>query len=151
VNFLRKRGLVMNTDISRLLDEMHGLQEQLERRFDSARETFRYRVECGRVRLSREVQELQRRYRVSSLRYLLNADLASMLLPILMVDTGFSLFQHACLRACGVPVAARRRDIRRYPQFYPCGDTLSRYEKLQDSRQEPVDESATRDQEQLRP
>jgi hypothetical protein len=55
------------------------------------------------------------------------------------------------LRACGVPVAARRRDIRRYPQFYPCGDTLSRYEKLQDSRQEPVDESATRDQEQLRP
>jgi hypothetical protein len=141
----------MNTDVSRLPEEMRGLREQLERRFDSARETFRYRVECGRVRLSREVQELQRRYRVSSLRYLLNADLASMLLPILMVDTGFSLFQHASMRACGVPVAARRRDIRRYPQFYPCGDTLSRYEKLQDSRQEPVDESATRDQEQLRP
>ena len=141
----------MNTDVSRLPEEMRGLREQLERRFDSARETFRYHVECGRVRLSREVQELQRRYRVSSLRYLLNADLASMLLPILMVDTGFSLFQHASLRACGVPVAARRRDIRRYPQFYPCGDTLSRYEKLQDSRQEPVDESAPRDQEQLRP
>ena len=141
----------MNTDVSRLPEEMRGLREQLERRFDSARETFRYRVECGRVRLSREVQELQRRYRVSSLRYLLNADLASMLLPILMVDTGFSLFQHASMRACVVPVAARRRDIRRYPQFYPCGDTLSRYEKLQDSRQEPVDESATRDQEQLRP
>ena len=141
----------MNTDVSRLPEEMRGLREQLERRFDSARETFRYRVECGRVRLSREVQELQRRYRVSSLRYLLNADLASMLLPILMVDTGFSLFQHASMRACGVPVAARRRDIRRYPQFYPCGDAFSRYEKLQDSRQEPVDESATRDQEQLRP
>jgi hypothetical protein len=150
----------MNTDVSRLPEEMRGLREQLERRFDSARETFRYCVEYGRVRLSREVQELQRRYRVSSLRYLLNADLASlltvpvvysMLLPILMVDTGFSLFQHACLRACGVPVAARRRDIRRYPQFYPCGDALSRYEKLQDRRQEPVDESATRDQEQLRP
>ena len=141
----------MNTDVSRLPEEMRGLREQLERRFDSARETFRYRVECGRVRLSREVQELQRRYRVSSLRYLLNADLASMLLPILMVDTGFSLFQHASMRACGVPVAARRRDIRRYPQFYPCGDTLSRYEKLQHKRQVPVDESATRDREELRP
>jgi hypothetical protein len=183
----------MNTDVSRLPEEMRGLREQLERLFDSVRETFRYRVEYGRVRLSREVQELQWRYRVSSLRYLLNADLAS-------------LFQHACLHACGVPVAARRRCMvndrhkpaylnvsekvncsyrgyangvmacareiisrtrkrwcpvrharhvpdahRRYPQFFPCSDALSRYEKLQDKRQEPVDESATREQEQLRP
>jgi hypothetical protein len=118
VNFLRKRGLVMNTDISRLLDEMRGLQEQLERRFDSARETFRYSVENGRVRMSREVQELQRRYRISSLRYLLNSSLGSlltvpviysMLLPILMLDLGFSLFQHTCLRAYGVPIVRRRR------------------------------------------
>jgi len=108
----------MNTDISSLLDEIRGLQEQLERRLDSARETFRYSVENGRVRMSREVRDLQRRYRVSSLRYLLNADLSSlltapviysMLLPILIVDLGFSLFQHTCLRAYGVPVVTRRR------------------------------------------
>jgi len=108
----------MNTDINRLLEEMRELQEQLERRLDSARETFRYSVDNGRVRISREVQELQRRYRVSSLRYLLTADLSSlltapiiysMLLPILIVDLGFSLFQHTCLRAYGVPIVARRR------------------------------------------
>jgi hypothetical protein len=119
VNFSRKRGFLdMNTDISRLLDEMHGLQEQLERRLDSARETFRYSVENGRVRMSREVQALQRRYRVSALRYLLNANLVSlltvpviysMLLPVLIVDMGFSLFQHTCLRAYGVPLVTRRR------------------------------------------
>jgi len=108
----------MNTDINRLLEEMRGLQEQLEHRLDSARDTFRYSVDNGRVRISREVQELQRRYRVSSLRYLLTADLSSlltapiiysMLLPILIVDLGFSLFQHTCLRAYGVPIVARRR------------------------------------------
>jgi len=108
----------MNTDINSLLDEMRGLQEQLERRLDSARDTFRYRVENGRVLISREVQELQRRYRVSSLRYLFHANLSSvltapviysMLLPILLVDLGFSLFQHTCLRAYGVPVVVRRR------------------------------------------
>jgi hypothetical protein len=108
----------MHTEISRLLDEMRDIQEQLEHRFDSARETFRYSVENGRVRISREVQELQQRYRVSSLRYLLNADLTSlltapvvysMLLPILIVDLGFSLFQQVCLRAYGVPLVARRR------------------------------------------
>jgi len=108
----------MNTDISRLLDEMRGIQEQLERRFDSARETFRYSVENGRVLISREVRELQRRYRVSSLRYLLDANLSSlltvpvvysMLLPLLIVDLGFSLYQQTCFRAYGVPLVARRR------------------------------------------
>ncbi len=108
----------MNTDISRLLDEMRGIQEQLERRFDSARETFRYSVENGRVLISREVRELQRRYRVSSLRYLLGANLSSlltvpvvysMLLPLLIVDLGFSLYQQICFRAYGVPLVTRRR------------------------------------------
>ena len=108
----------MYTDISRLLDEMRDLQEQLERRFDSARETFRYSVENGRVRISREVQELQRRYCISSLRYLLGARLTSVLtvpviysvlLPLLLVDLSLSLFQHTCFRAYGVPLVVRRR------------------------------------------
>jgi len=108
----------MYTDISKLLDEMRDIQEQLERRFDSARETFRYSVENGRVRMSREVQELQRRYRISSLRYLLGARLTSVLtvpiiysvlLPLLIVDLSFSLFQHTCFRAYGVPLVTRRR------------------------------------------
>jgi hypothetical protein len=119
VNFSRKRGFLdMNGDISRLLDEMRGIQEQLERRFDSARETFRYSVENGRVRISLEVRELQRRYRISSLRYLLGANLSSlltvpvvysMLLPLLIVDLGFSLYQQTCFRAYGVPLVTRRR------------------------------------------
>ena len=108
----------MHTDISRLLDEIRDIQEQLERRFDSARETFRYSVDNGRVRISREVQELQRRYRISSLRYLLDANLLgmltvpviySLLLPLLLVDMSLSLFQHTCFRACGVPLVTRRR------------------------------------------
>jgi len=108
----------MYTDISKLLEEMRGIQEQLEQRLDSARETFRYSVENGRVRISREVRELQRRYRVSSLRYLVDARLASlltapviysMILPILLVDLGFSLYQQICFRAYGVPLVARRR------------------------------------------
>ncbi|HYQ70837.1 MAG TPA: hypothetical protein VET88_02795 [Gammaproteobacteria bacterium] len=108
----------MNTDISGLLEEMRGIQEQLERRFDSARETFRYSVENGRVLISREVRELQRRYLTGSLRYLLDASLTSvltapvvysMLLPLLIVDLGFSLYQQVCFRAYGVPRVVRRR------------------------------------------
>ena len=43
----------MHWDISKLLDEMRDIQEQLERRFDSARETFRYGAGNGHVRMSR--------------------------------------------------------------------------------------------------
>jgi hypothetical protein len=197
-------GLAMNTDISRLMDEMRGIQDQLERRFDSARETFRYSVENGRVRISREVRELQRRYRVSSLRYLLDARLTSLLtvpviysvlLPLLILDLSLSLFQHTCFRAYGVPLVVRRRYMvndrhrlaylntiekvncsycayangvmayareiisrteqhwcpirharhvpdahKRYPRFFPYGDAISWHEKLQEKRQELVDE-----------
>jgi len=108
----------MYTEIGRLLEEMRDIQEQIEQLLDSARVTFRYSVENGRVRISREVRELQRRYRVSSLRYLVDARLLSMLtapviysmiLPIVIVDLGFSLYQQVCFRAYGVPLVTRRR------------------------------------------
>ena len=35
--------------------------------------------------------------------------ICSMLLPILIVDVSFSLFQHTCKRACGVPTVVWRR------------------------------------------
>ena len=128
-----------------------------------------------------------------------------MLLPILIVDVGFSLFQHTCQRAYGVPTVVRRymvndrhkltyltsieklncsyfgyangvmayaREIisrieqhwcpirhaphvsdahKRYPQFFPYGDAVCWQEKLQDKRRELADETATREQEPLRP
>ena len=58
----------MYRDITKLLEDMRGIQEQLEQFFDEARGRFHYTLEDGRVRFSREVQQLQRRLRVSSLR-----------------------------------------------------------------------------------
>lgn len=51
----------MVNDISKLLEDIHGLQEQLEQFFEEARGKFRYTLEDGRVRFSREVRQLQRR------------------------------------------------------------------------------------------
>jgi hypothetical protein len=108
----------MNTDISKLLADMRALQDQLEDILDEARERFRYTMEDGRAHFTREVQLLQRRYRVSSIRYLLDSDWRSivtapviyaMLIPLTAVDLSFSLYQHICFRAYGVP-RVRRRD-----------------------------------------
>jgi len=107
----------MTTDITRLLEDMRSIQEQLEQFFDEARDRFRYTLENGRVRFSREVQQLHRRYRVSSLRYLLDADLVnvltapviySMIFPLVILDIGFTAYQHVCFRAYGVPRVSRR-------------------------------------------
>jgi hypothetical protein len=106
----------MYNDLGRLLEDMHKLQEQLEEFFESARERFRFSLEGGRVRFSREVQEFQRRYRVSSIRYILDANLPSvltapvvysMVVPLAIADLSFTLYQHICLRAYGVSRVTR--------------------------------------------
>lgn len=108
----------MYTDIGKLLADIHALQEQLEDILDETRERFRYTLEDGRAHFTREVQQLQRRYRVSSFSYLLNSNWRSvvtapviyaMVVPLTTVDLIFTLYQHICFRAYGVP-RVRRRD-----------------------------------------
>ncbi|MCK5480700.1 MAG: hypothetical protein KAJ06_06115 [Gammaproteobacteria bacterium] len=109
----------MYKDINELLENMRDLQEQMETLFDDTREQFRYTLEGGRVRFSREVKDFQRRFRVSSLSYILTARLSSvltapvvysMVVPLVMIDLTFTLYQHICFRAYGI-LRVRRRDF----------------------------------------
>jgi hypothetical protein len=108
----------MYSEISELLEDMRRLQAQMEQFFDEARDRFHYTLEDGRVRFTEEVQALHRRYRVSSLRYLLDSNLGSILtapviyamaIPLVFLDLSFSAYQHICFRAYGIP-RVRRRD-----------------------------------------
>ena len=143
----------MCKDLNQLLLEMREIHEQVEEFFDSARERFRYTLKDRRVRFSHEMQELHRRNRVSSLRYLMDADLSSvmtapviysMVVPLAITDLSFTLFQHIRFRAYGVIAYAREimaraeqcwcpirhaRRVRgaheRYPRFFDYGDAVS--------------------------
>ena len=106
----------MYTDINKLLADMRTLQHQLDDILDEARERFRYTLEDGRAQFTREVQQLQRRYRVSSMHYLLASDWRSivtapviyaMVIPLSAIDLSFTLYQHICFRAYGVPRVRR--------------------------------------------
>ena len=106
----------MVTDIHGVLQNMRSLQEQLEAAFDEAREKFRCTLQDGRIRIAEEVREFQRNYRVGSLRYLLDADLGSvltapfiysMIIPLVIIDATFTLYQHVCFRAYGRTSAIR--------------------------------------------
>ena len=106
----------MYTDIQEVLDNIRSLQEQLELAFEEAREKFRCTLQDGRIRIAAEVREFQRKYRVSTIRYLLDADLGSvvtapviysMVVPLAIIDITFTLYQHVCFRAYGIPRVQR--------------------------------------------
>lgn len=108
----------MYTDIAKLLDDMRGIQGQLEQFFDNARDRFHFTLEDGRVRFSKEVQQLHARFRISSWRYILEANLGSVLtapviysmfVPLAVLDISFTVYQHICFRVYGVPRVSRRK------------------------------------------
>ena len=108
----------MYKDINELVVDIRELQEQMETLFEETREQFRYTLEGKRVHFSREVEEFQRRFRVSSLRYIFSARISSvltapiiysMVIPLFVIDLTFTLYQQICFRAYGI-ARVRRRD-----------------------------------------
>ena len=108
----------MYKGINELVVDIRELQEQMETLFEETREQFRYTLEGKRVHFSREVEEFQRRFRVSSLRYIFSARISSvltapiiysMVIPLLVIDLTFTLYQQICFRAYGI-ARVRRRD-----------------------------------------
>ncbi len=108
----------MPRDINELLDQIHRLEDQLETTFEAARKQFHYSVEQGRVRFEEEVRRAHRRYREGLWSYLFHARPLSiltapviygMVVPLVVLDAGMTLYQHICFRAYGIP-RVRRRD-----------------------------------------
>ena len=106
----------MQGEIQGVLEKIRGLQEQLEISFDEAREKFRCTLEDGRIRISDEVEEFQKKYRIGSIRYLLHANpgsvlvapvIYSMAVPLALLDVALTIYQHICFRAYGVPRVRR--------------------------------------------
>jgi hypothetical protein len=124
----------MNTNISRLLDEMRGIQEQLERSLDSARETFRYMVND--------------RHRLAYLNIIEKANCGYCGYANGVMAYAREIISRTEQHWCPIRHARQVPDAhKRYPQFFPCGDAVSWREKLQDKRRDLVAEPAAGDQE----
>lgn len=108
----------MNLEIEKLVDEIREREARLEEHFKKAEREFRYELHGRRVRFSREIREIHRRYRIGLLRYLRRARplnvvtaplIYAMVVPLLILDASVTLYQQVCFRAYGVP-RLRRRD-----------------------------------------
>jgi len=116
----------MHDDISQLLQQIHALENELEKRLADIREEMRYSWDDHKAKFSEEIRELHKRYRVGVWRYLSEVRLMTLLtapviyamvVPLLMLDIAITLYQHICFRVYGIP-RVHRRDYLLFDRHY---------------------------------
>lgn len=95
----------MNPKIDELLDRIKALEEELEQEVAARQADLRFRLENHRVRFEQEVLARHRQLKVGLLRYLAGASwrhqlsalvIYPMIVPIVLLDAGVSLYQALC-------------------------------------------------------
>ena len=106
----------MSGRIDDLLDQITGLERELEHELNRARAEFRYRIDKGRVRFARDIRALHRRAKQSipaflgesSILSLITAPIIySLIIPIAVLDFWVTAYQTVCFRAYGIPRVRR--------------------------------------------
>ena len=101
----------MSVAVDDLLERIAALERQLETEFTQTRARWRYRIDHGRVRFEKQVQQAHARLkrsiprflRESSIGNLLTAPLIySLIVPIAALDLWITAYQAACFRVYGI-------------------------------------------------
>ncbi len=103
--------------LERLRKTRDELESEIDRLLEGKRQKFNYRFRRGRVVFDRAVLELQKKRRISSLRYILGAPLLTlltapliyaMIIPLAFLDMTITVYQHVCFSVYKVPRVTRR-------------------------------------------
>jgi hypothetical protein len=106
----------MNPKINELLARIQQMELEIELEMKRKRAELQADFEETRVKFEHEVLAQQRRFKTGVVKYLLTADLLSVLtapviyailLPMLLLDLSITLYQHICFRAYGIPRVKR--------------------------------------------
>lgn len=102
--------------LERLRRVQQELEDELERLLAEKRSEFQYTIRRGKVVFERSVRRLQRSQRVGLWRYLRDAPLAyvlsapviyGMIVPLVILDLSFTIYQNICFRIYGIPLVRR--------------------------------------------
>lgn len=106
----------MPSRLDDLLERIAQLEREVEQELAGARETWRYRVEAGRIRFRKEVRLAHQRLRQSLPAFIRESSpislltapvIYSLIVPIAILDGWVSLYQTICFPAYGI-VRVRR-------------------------------------------
>jgi hypothetical protein len=110
----------MPSRLDDLIARIAQLERDVEHELDHTRTKWRYHVDAGRVRFERDVQLAHKRLkqsiprfiRESSPRNLLTAPIIySMVVPIAILDLGFTVYQRTCFPIYGIARVPRSRYV----------------------------------------
>lgn len=95
----------MNPKIDELLARIRSLEAELEEELEARQAEFRFRLENRKVRFEQEVLARHRQFKTGLLRYVAEASwrhllsalvIYPMIVPIMLLDAGVSLYQALC-------------------------------------------------------
>lgn len=104
----------------RLKKTRDEVESEIERVLENKREQFSYTLQRGKVVFDAQVKRLQRKQRVGSLRYILNAPIGAlltapviygMIIPLTILDLTITIYQHICFRVYKVPLVKRKEYV----------------------------------------
>lgn len=107
----------MRTQINELLEKIRSLEGELEAQLAERRRSYGYKLEQGRLFITREARERQAALKVGLRRYLVDSGVLTILtapfiyavaIPVFALDVVASLFQAVCFRVYGVSQVKRR-------------------------------------------
>jgi hypothetical protein len=102
--------------IDDLIEQIKGLEADMQTEYDKRREDFRFVLDNKRARFSEEMVKLQRGSKTGLLKYLTGASLVewlvapviySLWIPILLLDVFLFLYQSACFPVYRIPKVKR--------------------------------------------
>jgi hypothetical protein len=108
----------MNERIAKLMEQIGGLEVELEAEFAKRRAELRFGLERGRVVFEEEVLRRHRELKTRLSRYILNAHplvvltapiIYCLIVPLLLLDLSVSVYQALCFPAYGIE-KVRRKD-----------------------------------------
>lgn len=104
--------------LERLRQTQRELEQELDRLLEEKSRQFQYHLDRGKVVFEQNVRRWQKQYRASTWGYLLRAPLLyilsapfiyGMIIPLVLLDLGISIYQQVCFRVYRIP-RVRRRD-----------------------------------------
>ncbi len=107
----------MSARTSDLIAKIRSLEAELDAEIAKRRAELRFGIERGRAIFEQEILRRHRELRTSLTRYLLNARplvvltapvIYALIVPLLLLDLGVTIYQAVCFPAYGIPKAQRR-------------------------------------------
>tara|TARA_R110002096_G_scaffold34422_2_gene98295 strand:- start:175 stop:795 length:621 start_codon:yes stop_codon:yes gene_type:complete len=107
----------MRTEINELFEKIRSLEGELETRLAERRRSYGYKLEQGRLFITREARERQAALKVGLRRYLVDSGVLTILtapfiyavaVPVFALDVVASLYQAVCFRVYDVKQVKRR-------------------------------------------